>query len=262
MKQFFVIGNRTSKSLSPAIFNYWFAKYKIQARYYYIETKEKDFDKTIVKELKNKDVFGINVTIPYKEKIIKHLDTLDKHSKYIGAVNCITNTKYKKKGSNTDWSGYYKTLPKGFNLKKSNIIIIGYGGAAQAIHYSILKNGAKKIKIFNRTKKRVKFSNKIKYTLNLKTINEHLGSSDLIINTAPKNLIKKHDQKKIGKQTILSDIVYKPKITTFLKQFPDNKKIFGITMLLEQAILSFKIWFGFAPKVDKKLLSILNRLIK
>ena len=68
MKNFFVIGNRTSKSLSPLIFNYWFKKYNINAKYNFIEVKEKDFDKVIAKKIQANEVCGFNITTPYKKK--------------------------------------------------------------------------------------------------------------------------------------------------------------------------------------------------
>ena len=90
MKEFFVIGNQTSKSLSPLIFNHWFKKYKIKARYSYVEVDDIGFDTTVAKKLENKNTTGFNVTIPYKKSIIKHLDTQTKHAIKIGAVNCVT----------------------------------------------------------------------------------------------------------------------------------------------------------------------------
>ena len=110
MKKLYVVGNKVSKSLSPTIFNYWFKKYNIQASYGYLELSEKNFHKKIKEVLEKKDTFGLNVTTPFKKKIIKHLGKIDAHAKKIGAVNCVTNNKTVN-GTNTDWTGYYKTLP-------------------------------------------------------------------------------------------------------------------------------------------------------
>ena len=81
MKKFFVIGNKTSKSLSPLIFNYWFKKYKIKAKYGYVELKNSTFDKKIKEILEDHDLCGLNITIPFKNKIMKHVSVFDKHSK-------------------------------------------------------------------------------------------------------------------------------------------------------------------------------------
>ena len=75
MKKLFVIGDQASKSLSPLIFNHWFKKHKLKARYKFIEVKDVNFDRVITKQLQDKTVCGFNVTTPYKKKIIKYLDS-------------------------------------------------------------------------------------------------------------------------------------------------------------------------------------------
>ncbi len=261
MNRYYVVGNKASQSLSPIIFNYWFKKYKLKATYGFIEPNNKNFDKKIKEVLSNKNTKGLNITIPFKQKIIKYIDSLDKHSKNINAVNCVT-IKSKIKGTNTDWFGYYKTLPKLKNFKKNKILLIGYGGAAHAIHYVLKTKGFKNIVVINRTRKILKFEKMKKHTLGLKNLDKHLPNADLIINTTPTNPIRGKKNNLIRKKTLLSDIVYKPKETSFLKSFPKNKKIYGISMLLEQALPCFKIWFGFNPIVDTKLLYLLDQKIK
>ncbi len=261
MIQFYVVGNKSSKSLSPLIFNYWFKKYNIKAQYGFLELNKKNFDKKIKQYLNDKNVGGLNITIPFKQKIIKHIDKLDSHSLTINAVNCVT-LKSKKIGTNTDWRGYYKTLPKTKKLKQKNVVLIGYGGAALAIHYVLKVKGFKNIKILNRTKKKLMFQNKKEHTISMSFIQNYIADADLIINTTPRNPISKKNKNLIRKETILSDIVYKPKETPFLKNFPNHKKIYGISMLIEQAIPCFNHWFGFVPAVDNKLKNILEKKIK
>ena len=261
MNNYFVVGNAVSRSLSPTIFNYWFKKYNIKASYGYIEIKNKNFTKEITKVINNKETKGLNITIPYKKQIIKHIDVLDRHSKKINAVNCISIGK-KIKGINTDWLGYFNSLPKNINIKNKTILLVGYGGAAQAIHYVLKNKGFKKIIIFNRSRKKINFLKKLTYTKNINTLDKYLQSANLIINTTPKNVIKKSKKHLVNKNVLLSDIVYSPKETEFLKMFPKNKKIYGISMLLHQAIPCFKLWFGFNPLVDTKLIKTLNKKIK
>ena len=260
MKKLYVVGNRTSKSLSPTIFNYWFKIYNIKASYGYLELTEKNFHKKINEVLKRKDTLGLNVTIPFKNKIIKHLSKIDGHAKKIGAVNCVTNKKTLY-GTNTDWTGYYKTLPNIKKTKNRKVIILGYGGASHAIHYVLKKRGFKDILIFNRSKKKIKYSNKTQFTKTYSDLETHLGGVFLIINTTPINPILKKHLRLITKSTIVSDIVYSPKNTTFLKQFPNNKKIYGISMLIEQAKPCFKMWFGKNPSVDEKMLKAIYKKI-
>ena len=261
MKKFYVVGTNTSKSLSPVIFNYWFKKYQIKAKYSYLELSNRSFDKKIKDSIENKNIHGLNITIPFKQKIMKHVNVFDTHSKKINAVNCVS-IKSTVFGANTDWEGYYKTLPKIKNIKKKEVLIIGYGGAALAIHYVLLKKGFKKIHIVNRTKKKISFVKKTEYTKPTNTIGKYLKTASIIINTTPTNPIDQKNKKLINKNVLLSDIVYYPKETPFLKSFPYNKKIYGIEMLLEQAALCFKLWFGFIPKADPELKRILNNKIK
>ncbi len=261
MKKFYVVGDKASKSLSPIIFNYWFNKYKINANYGYLQLNNYNFDSKIIKILSKKNTYGLNITIPFKQKIIKHLDVLDKHSRSINAVNCVSINN-KIKGYNSDWEGFYKTIPKIKNIKNKNIILIGYGGAALAIHYVLKLKGYKNIIIINRTKKKLQFEKKRKYTLKFENLYKHLPEAKLIINTTPINPFNQKNKKLINNKTVISDIVYKPKETGFLKLFPNNKKIYGISMLLEQATPCFKLWFGFKPSIDLKLIKILNKKIK
>ena len=151
MKKFYVVGSNVSNSLSPTIFNYWFKKYKIIAKYSFLECNNNNFDKKVSEIIKNKETTGLNITIPFKKKIIKHTSRLNKSARLINAVNCVSiNSKII--GINTDWEGYFNSLPKQKNMKEKNIIIFGYGGAALAIHYVLWLKGFKKISIYNRTK--------------------------------------------------------------------------------------------------------------
>ncbi|MDC0232853.1 shikimate dehydrogenase [Pelagibacteraceae bacterium] len=261
MKEFFVIGNQTSKSLSPLIFNYWFKKYKINARYKFVQVKEVNFEEVLIKKIKSKKVYGFNVTTPYKKKIIKYLDIKNNHTKNIGAANCVCVGK-KLEGINTDWLGYLNSIKNEKITKNKKILIFGFGGASQAIFYGLLLKGYKKITVFNRSKKLIKFKSVNKYTKAYAMAEKNLKDADLIINTTPTNPLNKKQTKIINKKTIISDIVYTPKETQFLKGFKENKKIYGITMLVEQAIPCFHKWFGFNPKIDKVLLKKLNNKIK
>tara|TARA_Y100001970_G_scaffold106568_1_gene133561 strand:- start:7408 stop:8196 length:789 start_codon:yes stop_codon:yes gene_type:complete len=262
MKKFFVIGEKASKSLSPTIFNHWFKKYNIKAKYGFIEIRKKNFNQKISKILSQDKVTGINVTIPFKKNIIPHLHNIDRNSKNIKAVNCIKFNNKKTKGFNTDWAGYGMCLEKIKLRKNKPILIIGYGGASKAIIYYLKKNKFNNITVFNRSKKLLENHNKKTYTKKIKNIEKKLVGAGLIINTTPTNMFNKSLSKKVPKETIISDIVYSPKQTVFLKHFETQKKIFGIDMLINQAVLSFKEWFGFCPAVDKILKQKLEKKIK
>jgi len=259
-----VVGTNVDKSLSPLIFNHWFKKYKINATYGFKVIKKKNFNKEIVKILKEKNLCGLNITIPFKENILKKMDRLDKASKTIQAVNCVTVKNKKYYGHNTDWSGFRDALFNALNKKKvtikpnGKILLIGYGGAAKAVLYSLSLMGAKWKKntiVFNRSKEKIKILSVFqKTTFSLNKIQNHLNDAFLIINTTPKNVLADLKIKKIKHKVVVCDIVYKPKETKFLKHFINpSAKIYGINMLINQAKPCFFNWFGVKPSEDKNL---------
>ena len=261
MKHFFVIGDKVSQSLSPLIFNHWFKVYNIKAKYSFVEVNKNKFERVLLDKINDKKNFGFNITIPFKKDIFQYIDTKNTHAKNIGAINCVKILK-KNRGINTDWIGYLNSI-KGFKINKNNnIIVLGYGGASKAIVYGLYYKGFKNVLVFNRSKKKIKFKEKAFFTKHYNTIDKHLKSVDLLINTTPINPLNKKQTRAISKNVIVSDIVYRPKKTAFLKNFKENKKIYGISMLVEQAVICFYDWFGFKPNVDKVLIEKLNAKIE
>ena len=192
------------------------------------------------------------------------MDKLDKASKIIQAVNCVTIKNNKYYGSNTDWLGFGEALLNSMPKQKistqssGKVILIGYGGAAKAILYNLSLMGVKWRKntlIFNRSKRRINIPLiSQKTTLSLDKIQNYLNESFLVINTAPKNILTDLKIKKINKKVAVCDIVYKPKETKFLKHFTNpSAKIYGIHMLINQAKPCFFDWFGIKPSEDEDL---------
>lgn len=261
MKNFFVIGNRTSKSLSPLIFNHWFKKYNIKAKYFFVEVNKRNFNKVLLNKIQNEKTTGFNITIPYKKDILKYLDVKNIHAENIGAVNCVTIGR-KIKGINTDWLGYLNSI-KHLKIKKNKkILILGCGGAAQAIIYGFFLKGFENVIVFNRSKKVIRFGKTKTYTKKYSLIDNYIKKADLLINTTPTNPLNIKQIKVANKNIIVSDIVYKPKHTTFLNTFKENRKVHGASMLIEQAVLCFIEWFGFEPKIDENLIKKISLKIK
>jgi len=265
----YVVGERVSTSLSPTIFNYWISKYSINAEYGFKEIKNENFNNTIKEILEEQNLCGLNITTPFKEKIVNHLDQVDNHSKIIGAVNCVTVNNNKYHGSNTDWIGYSEALKmkttKEDRINKE-VMVIGYGGAAKAIVYALLFFEYKKIHIFNRSL--LKFKNLVNKKIEAHSIMEiknFINTSGLIINTIPISILSDLKiQKNLAFNTTISDIIYRPLETEFLSHFNNpQKKIYGLQMLIYQAIPCFEKWFGLRPEIDEKLLEITkNKIIK
>ncbi len=278
----YVVGTSVSTSLSPTIFKYWCNKYKINAKYKYIEINEKNFNKEIKLIFKEKGLCGLNITTPYKEKIIPHLTKIDQTAKKIGAVNCITIKKNFIEGTNTDWLGFKNSLNyfqknKHNKTKKNRAIVIGYGGSAKAIIYSLESLGYKKIMVINRTYEKIKNlknyckpnNQKIVFPTTLEKLPTEAPHTNLIINTVPdKDFInkvlkslypkKEHHNKGIEPNIVGYDIVYKPE-TSFLSGFLSYNTIKGIYLLVHQAAPCFYRWFGVKPKIDQDIFKILSQ---
>ena len=162
MKKFFgIIGDPINHSLSPLLHNYWFKKYKIDASYSILEAKEKDIA-DVVSKIKNKTLTGINVTLPYKQKIINYTDKIVNDAKTSGSVNTLfLDNSDNVIGENTDVFGlqaaYLKEIDKRTNKKA---LIIGAGGVSPSVIVSLQKSGVKHISIINRTKEKCLFLQK------------------------------------------------------------------------------------------------------
>ena len=263
-KKAYVIGKEISKSMSPTMFNYWFKKYNIDATYEIIETNIKNLERDTKQILNDPKTCGFNITIPFKEAVFSLIDTNDLHSQKIGAINCISRKKNKWVGMNTDWSGFMSCVNKRNFFSKKTAVVMGYGGASKAVVYGLQKIGFKEIKIFNRSLEKIKHLENKKgiFIGGINQAQSHYESAQLIINTIPINVLNK-SVRPINKPTPYGfDIVYSPKETDFLSFFKKNKKIYGIEMLVYQAIPCFKEWFGIEPNPDKELFKILDKKIK
>lgn len=264
IKKLYVVGSNTKKSLSPVIFNYWFKKNNISAKYKFKEYNKKNFKTEIKKILDQKTTIGFNVTIPFKETMKKMLHKVDLHAVKIGAVNFVVKENNKWIGKNTDWLGFEKSINLNKRkIKKNIVIVIGYGGASKAVIYSLKKMKFKKIIIANRTVSKI---NKIKDSqikpIEIKDISKYLKAANLIVNTTPVDVLKNIINNKRKIDVLACDIVYSPKETGFLSHFKKNKRIYGISMLVHQAKPCFENLFSIKIRNTKELFLLLDKKIK
>ena len=151
-KIFAIIGNPISHSLSPILHNYWFKKYSINAEYTLLDVKENELE-NITKKIRAKELDGINITLPYKQKIIPFVDQLINDAKITNSINTIylgqNNTLI---GENTDVFGlqaaYLKEITPTENKKA---LVIGAGGVSPSVIFFLQKSKIKNITIVNRT---------------------------------------------------------------------------------------------------------------
>ena len=147
-----IIGKNIENSLSPLIHNQIILKHSLNFCYLPFQVAETNLGKAI-QGIKALNVRGVNITFPYKEKVIKFLDEVEESARRIGAVNTIVNNKGILTGYNTDVIGFKKSLQEDgkFAIKGEKAIILGAGGAARAVVYALLEEGIEEIYIFNRT---------------------------------------------------------------------------------------------------------------
>jgi len=191
---------------------------------------------------KHPDLAGFNVTIPYKQEVMAFLDELDGEAGSIGACNCIRIAGGKLKGYNTDAAAFETTLLQQLQPHHTQALILGTGGAAQAVRYTLEKLG-----ISYRYVSRTPGENEWGYGDLTEAIME---ANTLIINTTPLGSYPKTEGKPdlpyalISPRHYLYDLVYNPPLTAFLNEGKERGAIIknGYDMLVAQAELSWNIW--------------------
>ena len=236
-----LIGKEIDYSFSR---NYFNQKFKNEGL---VNNLYKNFDcenlAQAIETLKQKNLKGLNVTIPYKEKIIPYLDNISKEAKDIMAVNTISfNNQGKLIGHNTDCYGFQKSLFENINKKIKNALILGTGGASKAIIH-VLKKNSIKYKTVSRKRKKGDF-------IYVELDRDILNNFELIINTTPLGTYPNTEKcpdinfEHITKNHILFDLIYNPIKTRFLKngKIKGAKIVNGYDMLIYQAEKSWSIW--------------------
>ncbi len=263
MNKYLVIGNPIDHSLSPKLHNYWINQNKIDAEYKKLMVNSENL-KDIIDRLKKGEITGVNVTVPYKNEIIKHLDNLTKESQETFSVNTIFKKEDKIVGHNTDIAGFELAIRHSKqNLKNKKVLLLGAGGVSPSIVFALKKFEVNEIIICNRTLSKAK---ELKKKFNYIKIIEwgEQCDFDVAINATSLGL-KENDFINInynneGKEKFFYDVIYNPKETNFLKQAKKNfhRTENGIMMFIYQAHQAFTIWHNLMPEIDENVISIIN----
>ena len=266
-KKFGIIGNPIKHSLSPTLHNYWFKKYKIDASYSIIEANENNL-KTIINRVREKELSGLNVTLPYKQKIISYLDTLINDAEITSSVNTLyINNEGTLIGENTDVYGLQAAYLKKIDIaSQKKVLIIGAGGVSPSVILSLQKSGVKDISIINRTREKCIFLKKKFKEINIlewKNLKNEIKNFEIIINATSLGLNKESinlDFSKFANNKLFYDVIYNPEETNFLKEGKKlgNKTENGKLMFIYQAFEAFKLWHGIEPQINSDTLEILN----
>ena len=263
MKKHLIIGNPISHSLSPKLHNFWFKENGIEGNYDKISPNENEIKK-IIQKVKNKEIYGMNVTVPFKQIVIPFLETLSETAMKTNSVNTISNKEGKIHGDNTDVYGFEKSIINNkINLETKSAFIFGAGGVVPSIISALKILKIKKIYISNRT---IKNANLIKDKFDFVEVVEwgKIKDCDLFVNSTSVGL-KEGDNlglnfNHLEKNKIFYDVIYNPRKTNFLIEAEKNghKIINGMDMFLYQTQKAFYIWHNLTPEVDDKLINYLQ----
>lgn len=265
-----IFGRPVTHTLSPAMHNAAFEK--LQLNFVYIPFEIDDLGRA-VSSIIPLGIKGVNITVPYKERVIKYLDKIDPLAQKTGSVNTIVNDKGILKGYTTDGKGFLEDLRQhGFNHGGKTAFILGAGGAGRAIAAALSWSGTKKIYVCDiESKKAINLSGQIpgSESVKFKEMPEKLEGSDIFINATPIGM-KPGDHTVIGKNLLrkdlfVYDVIYNRK-TELLRaaEKAGLSSCGGEGMLLFQGALSFELWTGIKAPVEtmKQALAEALKIIK
>lgn len=254
-----VIGEKLTHSMSPQIHKRYFDYYKQDSTYVITQIPMEDMLGDCSGLLKEYD--GFNVTVPYKEKVLKYLNGTSDEAKEIGAVNTVVNQGGDMYGFNTDPFGFESLLiHNDVAIKDKVFVVLGSGGASKSVCYILKKRGAKKVIVV--TRKDTSEEGYMTYS----ALESFKG--DVLVNTTPVGMYPNVDNCPVSENVIANfdtvvDIVYNPVYTELLKAAVrlGKKAVGGLYMLVAQAMKSQEIW---QKKItDKELyVDIYNALMK
>ncbi len=237
----------------------------IQAFYLALELNSRQFKKTL-KHCRRLPLAGFNVTVPYKETVIRYVDHLTPQAKAVGAVNTVYRQAGRCVGTNTDVDGFRAALKQEgrFNPKGKTALVIGGGGAARAVVYALSQAGIRQIVIANRTARKSEriirdfkriFPRMIYHAIAWPSARVIVPEADLIVN-APSLGLKPGDAHvlppagipaaKAGRRKVFFDLIYNPAVTPFLKTAKQrgHRTVNGVSMLVHQGARAWELWTG------------------
>src|SRR3984885_3350108 len=249
-----VAGDPVAHSLSPAIMNAAFRRENVNAVYLGLHAKTL---KDLLNCVRQIPIYGLSVTMPYKEAILPYLDNTDSHTDKIGACNTVVRAQDGKLyGFNTDTSGVVRPLERRLStLQDAKILVLGAGGAARAAGFGLKKRGAE-VFILNRSAVPAQKLARRAHARSVKRADLKKYSFDVIINATPVGMGNTREsplqEKEINARYVF-DMIYDPPETQLLQLAKQRgaQIIPGIEMFVHQAARQFEIWTGKpAPQDD------------
>lgn len=261
-----VLGSTLSYSKSPQIQKAGLEQLAIEGSYEKFEISSDDFIVEVPKLLSR--VNGLNVTIPYKEKVLKYLNHRDELVTRIGATNTLAISSTGIHGYNTDYYGFTKSL-EAHSFKGKKVSLIGAGGASKAVIIALEDMGVDEINVFvrNITKTEGTLPKVKKCSINIKlyTDEEDLSDTSLLINATPVGQgrlagnmpVTEAQLDSLDKSTIVYDLIYSDTTLIENARSRDLEAINGSAMLVLQAVKSLSIWT--AKEIDEALIEAMKK---
>ncbi len=260
-----LIGYPLGHSLSPAMHNAAFKHLGLNFVYLAMPVKPGDVERA-VKSLIPLKITGVNVTVPYKEEVIKYLDKITGDAGLIKAVNTIHNTKGRLVGYNTDADGFITSLYREARVKPRgrDVLLIGAGGAGRAIGVKLAGEGVSSVLISDIDLKKAKalrrhikkcFPGTEVHSIGAGEIRKVIKDVDMLVNATTVGMRRGDtpvvDPGWLHKGMFVYDVVYNIE-TRLLKEARKKglKTLGGLGMLVNQGALAFKIWTGRKAPVD------------
>ena len=263
-----VVANPIKHSISPFIHNSAFEATNTNGVYLAWEVEVTDLAETVA-NIRRYQMFGINLSMPYKEKVIPYLDELSEEARLIGAVNTVVNRDGTLIGYNTDGKGFFKSLPS-FKISGKRMVLLGAGGAAKAILAQAILDGVSQVSVFVRSasiEKTRPYLEKIQNATGFRVdlfaledvqdLQDSITKADLLVNATsvgmdgasqpiPTSIV-------LPEKLLVADVIYQPFETPFLKwaRNQGNQSINGLGMLLYQAAEAFQLWTGKEMPTDQ-----------
>ncbi|KGP73126.1 shikimate dehydrogenase [Pontibacillus yanchengensis] len=265
---FGLIGYPAKHSRSPWIHHHFLDQQHERGLYRIFETSPADLQSTL-SSMKQLQVDGFNVTVPYKEDILQYVDTLDPYAEKVGAVNTVLYQDGEWIGYNTDGKGFVRSLLEAYpevDLSSCKALCIGAGGASRGIYTALLEKNMTRVDIANRTPERANTivalndQHTPSLAISLEEAEKSLEQYDIIVQTTSVGMPPNDDQQIISlanvkKGAIVADIVYKPFETVFLEDAKQKgaRVLHGHGMLIYQAALAYEIWTNTTIQADELL---------
>ena len=281
MERLFVVGARPARhSLTPLVWNAIFRKLKMAVKYEAVSAPtSEELHRVLYKARAEEEVVGLNITMPLKEEVARHVDSLYGTAKAIGAVNTVKCTSNGElHGYNTDgWGAVHALMATGAKLRGETVVVAGAGGAAKSIVFELAAAGAA-VKVHNRTLSRgVELAGEVNGELGtqveasgLDDIDANLGDATVVINTASlgalgemreASILSDNQVRLTRPECFFMDVVYRPAETALLKLAvaANRPVVYGSEMLVMQAVKGFEHFFD--RKMPDECIPVMRRAL-